>query len=558
MTAWLFDTLVWTAALIALVLIIRRPVARWFGPQIAYALWMLPALRLLMPGITLPHWLAPDDPATITDTTNYQMILDQGSDAPVATLGSGGSSLEAGSAASLPSASITPTSLLEAAPWVELGFAVWLAGAAIFLWHRFSTYFDLRRELLADAREVGRSGRIRLIETGGTKAPLAFGVIDPVVALPSGFMAQDDRVARDLALAHELSHHRANDLLINIAVQPLFAIHWFNPLGRYGWLALRRDQEAACDARVISEQPEKERAAYANLIATTAAGPNLALAAPMACPVLGDKSIIHRLRNLNMSDTSNTRRMAGRFMVGAAIIALPLTASVSYAENSAPEPPAAPQVSVTAPAPPAPPAPPTPVGPSVAPPLPPVPPAAPAVQAMVAVDPDIEIERDENRQTVVHVVQDFEESGDRKTTNKVQTVKVVNHGKKMSQEEMDALIAELREDLAEADREVKLAMKEVEKAVVEIRTSQAETGRTIVKMECHGDSGEVAFFEERDGKPDKVYICQSRVLAHALTGLKEARKAIAKNAEITGDMRENVLEELDEQIESWTAAQNQS
>jgi predicted transcriptional regulator len=38
-TAWLVDTLTVTGALIALVLLVRRPVSRLFGPGLAYALW---------------------------------------------------------------------------------------------------------------------------------------------------------------------------------------------------------------------------------------------------------------------------------------------------------------------------------------------------------------------------------------------------------------------------------------------------------------------------------------------------------------------------------------
>jgi bla regulator protein blaR1 len=61
-----------------------------------------------------------------------------------------------------------------------------------------------------------------------------------VIALPPGFMALHDRQARDLALAHELAHHHGGDLLANVLVQPLFALHWWNPLASYGWLALPR------------------------------------------------------------------------------------------------------------------------------------------------------------------------------------------------------------------------------------------------------------------------------------------------------------------------------
>ena len=62
MSAWLIDTLLYTGTLIALVLVLRRPVGRFFGPQIAYALWALPFLRLLLPPIELPAWLAPARP----------------------------------------------------------------------------------------------------------------------------------------------------------------------------------------------------------------------------------------------------------------------------------------------------------------------------------------------------------------------------------------------------------------------------------------------------------------------------------------------------------------
>ncbi len=79
MTQWLFDTFDWTSALIAAVLILRRPVARHFGPQVAYALWSLPLLRLLMPPLVLPASFRPatDDKAGEAVT----LIL---ADAPVA------------------------------------------------------------------------------------------------------------------------------------------------------------------------------------------------------------------------------------------------------------------------------------------------------------------------------------------------------------------------------------------------------------------------------------------------------------------------------------------
>ncbi|HEX7709703.1 MAG TPA: M56 family metallopeptidase [Sphingomonadaceae bacterium] len=319
MIAWLVDTFVYTALLIAAVLLLRRPVARHFGPQMAYGLWALPLLRLLMPPIVLPASFAPTPaalPVAIAIPVETARVAEASSPMPEA----------------------------HGVPWAALALAAWLLGAALFLGWRCWGYFRMRNELLAGARPVGEAGKVRLVETPALASPVAFGVIDKVVALPMEFMALEDRAARDLAIEHELAHHRGRDLLANMLAQPLLAFHWFNPLAWLGWRAMRRDQEAACDARVIARRSSAERAHYGRVIACFAAGPRLALAAPMACPMAGrfrgEKSIIHRLRSLNMTDVSPRRRLAGRILWGAAALALPMTASVSYAVAPAPDVPA--------------------------------------------------------------------------------------------------------------------------------------------------------------------------------------------------------------------------
>ena len=331
---FLFDTLMWTGALIALVLLLRRPVARHLGAGAAYALWFLPLARLILPPVTLPGWMRPalSDTAPVADTATAAALVPEGAEVLGQT--------EMG--ATLPPVPMdSPIDLLS--PLVVL----WLVGAAIFMGRRFWLYAQLRRELLENARPVGEVDDIRMIETTAISGPMAFGVFDKVIALPDGFMASRERQVRDLAIAHELAHHRGHDILVNMLVQPLFAIHWFNPLGWMGWDAMRRDQEAACDARVVASRSRDERAAYAAIIADFARRPQIAprpaLAAPMACPVLGDKSIIHRLKSLPMDDGSRGRRWAARGAVAAALLAVPMTASISYAEPvAAPEAPAAP------------------------------------------------------------------------------------------------------------------------------------------------------------------------------------------------------------------------
>jgi len=509
-TGFMFDTLLWTGLLIALVLVLRRPFARMFGPQIAYALWALPLVRLALPPMELPAYLAPTSGANpdMTEIAAYA---------------------EVGNAQSL---LVVPEPLFDMTLLVQACLAIWLAGAAVFLLHRFSSYFRMRDDLLADARVVGRDGTIRIIETPATNAPLAFGLRQKYVALPVGFMADYDRERRDLALAHELAHHHGNDLLINFVAQPLFALHWFNPLAYLGWLALRRDQEAACDARVMALRSSKQRGAYANVIASFAAGPNVALAAPMACPVLGEKSIIHRLRSLNMTDMSTRRRWAGRGMLAAALVALPLTASISYAENAPPAPPT----------PPAAPSAPNSPEPSAMPDAPEVPHAEDSwLVDIESTAPDA----DEGEK--VYVIREERIGDDGKRELRVSRYSTRTDGDHPDKEEMARIMAEVRRELAEADGEVAEAMEE-HRVALAIAHHDGKTP-TAISVECDDTSSKTV--KRPDGEKHVVKVCSTHILASALEGLREARASLAANTELSEDIRAEVLRELDQKIKEW-------
>ena len=49
MSSWIIEALVASTLLMLVVLAVREPVSRHFGPRIAYALWLLPALRMVLP-----------------------------------------------------------------------------------------------------------------------------------------------------------------------------------------------------------------------------------------------------------------------------------------------------------------------------------------------------------------------------------------------------------------------------------------------------------------------------------------------------------------------------
>ncbi|WP_017672214.1 M56 family metallopeptidase [Blastomonas sp. AAP53] len=332
--AWLVDTLIVTAALMALVLVLRRPVARHFGAQMAYALWAIPLARLFMPPLTRTIEMPVSAPAVPESFAADGALL------PVAEA--------AVPADAMPDPGLVQ-GLLADADWFAIGVTVWLCGAAIFLIAQLSTYLQNRRELLDDAVEVSRIDGIRVIEIAGIAGPFAFGLWRRYIALPIGFTRAYNPMERELALAHERSHHRAGDLWANFAALAMLSLHWFNPIAWMAWRAFRFDQEAACDARVLHQRSATERVAYARAIAKAATGHTLAFASPLNPK---DK-IVERLKIMKQSETSRARKWLGGTLIGTSLVtAMAMTATVSYAiqpvgeplSPASPRPPAAPQV----------------------------------------------------------------------------------------------------------------------------------------------------------------------------------------------------------------------
>ena len=290
MTAWLVDTLVATSALMLLVLALREPVRRAFGPSVAYALWLLPAARSILP--------------TFTQTVERSV--------PTAPLVLPSSEFVAAAASSAPSFD-----------WVSLAIAAWLAGAAVMLVRGLAIYLRQRRTILRDAVQLASLDGIRLVRSEHVRGPAAFGVIDRVVVVPLDFEHHFTERQRCLALEHELAHHRRGDLVANHFAFVLLCLQWFNPLAWAAHSAFRFDQEAACDARVLDKVEPAERATYGAAIARAASGRMLHFAGALDRPT----TLSRRLKIMTFQSSGRARSLGFVLVGGAVLLALPLTAS---------------------------------------------------------------------------------------------------------------------------------------------------------------------------------------------------------------------------------------
>jgi bla regulator protein blaR1 len=303
MSEWLFDSLLVTTLLMAVILLLRRPVAKMFGPGVAYALWLIPAARLLMPSLE-------GDAAPVG--VSGQSVSDAVRDSVLSSVSS-------------PDVVVSTANIAPSIDYAALGLTFWLGGAALFFIIQMIRYASMRDDLLSEAEEIASIDGVRVVASDQVAGPLAFGLFKRFIAVPQDFTKTYSPAERDLAIAHEMAHHKSGDLFANLAAFLILCLQWFNPVAWMSWSAFRFDQEAACDARVLAGKGAEERAIYGQALAKTAFDGVPTFATALNSP----KTIIERLRRLTMKDASATRRLLGKIgIIAAAAIILPLTATI--------------------------------------------------------------------------------------------------------------------------------------------------------------------------------------------------------------------------------------
>ena len=315
MIGWAIEALLASALLMVVVLAARGPVRALFGPHVAYALWAIPVLRLLLPplpagwrGGMLPQLPAPWRGGTLPD-------LPVGEPLTV---------LIGAPAAGLPAAAPVTGGI----GWAEGALLLWGAGAAALLVWQVLHYARFRHRVLHHGIAVDRVRSVTVVRSAAATGPLAFGVFDRVVAFPRDFAARFDVEEQALALEHELGHHARGDLIANWVALAVLAVHWFNPVAWIAFRAFRADQEMANDAHVLAKCGAAARHAYGCAIVKAAHG----RAVSPACHLNTVKDLKGRLRMLGRKNVSRGRVAMGAGAAGAlALGTLAMTASGTQA-----------------------------------------------------------------------------------------------------------------------------------------------------------------------------------------------------------------------------------
>lgn len=313
---WFGETSLAVGALILLVLIIRKPFARLFGPRAAYALWLAPLLRLFLPKLAV----LPAAPASESALVWLDMAV-------------------------MPSvASLDPSAVSLWAIVAGAALFIWIAVAVAWLSVTLETQTRFLRAqlalsapasaeltaLAADVAEtVGLKNPPQIRVANDFFGPAVVGLFRPALFLPVNFEKDYDLEERRLALAHELSHIARGDIAASLVAFAFQAAQWPNPLVHVAMRAFRTDQEAACDAFVLARCRWNENTAsdYASAIVKSAAG-----AVSPACALTLGHPVKERLMLLKSTSKSPLHLFAGGVSAMALVVAgCAATANYGYA-----------------------------------------------------------------------------------------------------------------------------------------------------------------------------------------------------------------------------------
>ena len=257
----LFQMSVAGGVLILFIVVIRALAIHRLPKTTFLALWMIAALRLLLPfSIPLPF--------------NIHIGLDVFSDV-VQELPSGNiaSTLPGDSPPSYDIGTAVPSPATEHISTFEI---LWLVGVLLLAIYFSISYFRSMRKFRMSipdntpyiqnwltAHQISRPLAVRSSDL--ISSPLTYGILHPVILLPKK-LDRNDQVALKYVLTHEYVHIRRFDAITKILFAAVLCIHWFNPLVWVMYVLANRDIELSCDAWVIRMMGEKKRSSYALML----------------------------------------------------------------------------------------------------------------------------------------------------------------------------------------------------------------------------------------------------------------------------------------------------
>lgn len=252
------------SAFILLLMILRPWMKKAVSARFRYALWVIPALRLLVP-------LSLESPISLWRFGRFQQMRAALGPAAVQRTAAVASKAMVHKAVVQPLASSGPTAagaLPDAPPaafhWQAtiptILMMVWMVGVLLaFAWLLVSNYrFHQAAQPRMRLWKLGAPLPVFLADN--LPSPCLVGVLKPRILLNKASVRSEEMM--NMVLCHELTHWRRRDHLWTLLRAIVVCVWWWNPLVWAAVKLIRADCETACDEAVIQGMNRNEREAY--------------------------------------------------------------------------------------------------------------------------------------------------------------------------------------------------------------------------------------------------------------------------------------------------------
>lgn len=280
------EQIVTSSVLILAICLIRIAFAKRMSPTILYALWLLVAVKLLVPmagmenrfnvmnlisGQEQTQAIITVSPVGGRDTLAGEREAAQNGGTPVGNTETPSTAKEGtdvgtgtGSENRIEIAE-SRTTLRQILP--RLG--VWVAwiGSGVLAVFFIGSNLIFTRKLRKARVPVGEYRGLTVYEVSGQSSPYLYGLCRPAIYLSSGLVLAEEK--REYILLHEYTHFRHKDYLWACVRSVCVILYWYHPLVWLAAVLSARDSELACDEGVVRALNEKRRMEYGETLLET-------------------------------------------------------------------------------------------------------------------------------------------------------------------------------------------------------------------------------------------------------------------------------------------------
>ncbi|HIZ56939.1 MAG TPA: M56 family metallopeptidase [Firmicutes bacterium] len=254
----LFQMSIIGGALVCFIVVVRVLAIHRLPKWTFFVLWIIAALRLLLPlSIPLPFNIHMGV-GSLMDTVQGLSAGNTGSP----SMGENLPPYDTGTTAPSPTAEHIPVFTV-----------LWLAGVLLLVLYFSISYLRSMRKFRMSipdntpyiqnwltVHQISRPLEIRSSDL--IFSPLTYGILRPVILLPKKF-DRTDEAALQCVLTHEYVHIRRFDAITKMLFAAVLCIHWFNPFIWVMYVLANQDMELSCDAWVVRMMGENSRSTYA-------------------------------------------------------------------------------------------------------------------------------------------------------------------------------------------------------------------------------------------------------------------------------------------------------